>query len=250
MCRIILAVGKRLPVPDILAAACGMSQGRTADHDGPITCHPNGWGAVWRAGGRLVAHRDVRPMWTSLTAAPLADVRTDVLAVHVRHRTLATTSGVEFTHPLGRGGWYFMHNGFLPTVYRALGLPASRFDSGEYFDYVVPEGARELDRRATLHRLRSLPPGGNSGNAVAMNRDRSYVIHWSPADTPYPRYFTMHRLRLPDLQVISSEVVPALAPRSEWTPLDLDDVVEITHPNAEERTSNDAGHSRMASNRV
>jgi hypothetical protein len=236
MCRLIFARG-RVPVTDVLHAALDMSTGRTADHDGPTTCHPNGWGAVWRDDDRpdgLGAHREVRCLEDSWCEAPLRGLRTDVLAVHVRHATLPHTLGPRFTHPLYRPGppqpWYFMHNGFLPTVYRNLGLPASRFDSAEYFDYLVPPGAVALPARRTLARLRAIPPGGSSGNAIAVNPTTSYVVHWSARGNPYPRYFAMHRLRLPDLLVISSEIVPTLAAADRWEPLRPQRVFEIPHP--------------------
>jgi len=236
MCRLILACGD-VPVPDIVQAALGMSTGGTADHEGPITCHPNGWGAVWRdrdAPTGLAVHRDTRSMAESWTAAPFAGLRTDVLAIHARHATLPHTIGVEYTHPLQRRDdavpWYFMHNGFLPTVHRSLGLSMSRFDSAEYFDYLVPRGAREISPEQALARLRALEPGGTSGNAVVVTPHRSYVVHWSPAGSPYPRYFTMHRLRRPDLEVISSEVIPRLGPRDRWEPLPPGTVLDLPHP--------------------
>jgi glutamine amidotransferase len=235
MCRLILARG-RVPVPSVVAAALAMSTGLTADHEGPIRCHPNGWGAVWRTPDSptgLRAHRDCRSMASSVAEAPLAGLETDLLAVHVRHATLPHNHGLEFTHPLHRADgpvpWYFMHNGFLPTVHRALGLPASTFDSLEYFDYVVARDSDRLDPAATIARLRALRPGGSSGNAFAINGERSHVIHWSPEQTPYPRYFTMHRLELPDLTVFSSEIIPRLAPRVRWDPLPPGTVLDLPH---------------------
>ncbi|MEV0136696.1 class II glutamine amidotransferase [Dactylosporangium sp. NPDC050688] len=234
MCRLILARG-RFDVAEIVQAALGMSTGGTADHESPVKCHPNGWGAVWRdpaEPGTLRVHRDPRTMADSWSAGPLCAVRADVLAIHVRHATLPHTMGERFTHPLQRAGeampWYFMHNGFLPTVHRSLGLPASRFDSAEYFDYLVPPGSAAIAAAEALRRLRAIPPGGSSGNAVVINPDRSYVVHWSPPGTPYPRYFSMHRLRRPGLDVVASEVIPALG--SGWTPLDADVVLNLPHP--------------------
>ncbi|MFC1418879.1 hypothetical protein [Streptacidiphilus cavernicola] len=235
MCRLILAHGA-FSVPAVLDAAVAMSTGRTADHDGPTQVHPNGWGAVWSAADAphgFGVHRDVRPLAESLDDSPLPGITTGFLAVHARHATLARNSGLTCTHPLERPGpapWWFMHNGFLPTVHRNLGLPASRFDSREYFDWVVPHGADRLDETQTLERLAAIEPGGSSGNAIVVNPRAAYVIHWSPPDVAAPRYFAMSLLQTPDFTVVASEVVPELAPAGSWTPLKPGSVLEIPLP--------------------
>ena len=224
MCRLILAVGSFDP-GDILAAAVAMSRGETADHDNATVCHAHGWGAVWRdrESGALVAHRDERPIWAGAAQSPLAGISTDFLAIHARNASLPEKQGIGFTHPLTRDGddWYFMHNGYLPTVHRLVGLDRSEFDSAEYFDYLVPRGATGLNETDALGRLRALPPGGStSGNAIAIHPRGAYLVHWSPADTPTPRFFTMHRLSTADADVFSSERVPGLAAAPLWRELD------------------------------
>ncbi|MFF3546808.1 class II glutamine amidotransferase [Streptomyces platensis] len=233
MCRLIVAAGD-FRATDILAAAEAMSCGRTADHDGPTDVHPNGWGAVWRQSDApygLGRHRDVRPLAESFRESPVPGLSTDFLAVHARHATLAKNHGPRFTHPLERSGgafpWLFMHNGFQPTVHRLLGMAESEFDSREYFDYIVPAGTRRLDEAETLDRLNSIPRGGSSGNAIAVNPYSAYVIHWTSPDTLSPRYFGMYRLQTDRCLVIASEVIPDLAPADHWEPLKPDSVTEI-----------------------
>jgi glutamine amidotransferase len=233
MCRLILAAGAFDPAA-VLAAAIEMSCGLTADHDNATKRHLHGWGAVWREAdtGELRVHRDPRPAADTAGASPAARARTDFLAVHVRNASLPHTRGPRFTHPLHRPGddWYFMHNGYLPTVHQMLGLPASDFDSAEYFDYLLPPGTRALEEEATLARLRAIPPGGMSGNAIAVRRERAHLVHWSPPDTPTPRFFQMHRLTLPGLEVVASEAVPSLAPDRLWRHLPADTVVTFPFP--------------------
>ncbi|MBY8885137.1 hypothetical protein K7472_09810 [Streptomyces sp. PTM05] len=225
MCRLILATG-RFDAGDILDAAVDMSCGRTADHDGPTNVHPNGWGAVWRqhdAPHGLAVHRDVRPLGESAEDSPIRGVETDFLAVHARHATLPRNQGLRCTHPLERGGaypWYFMHNGFLPTVHQLLGMAESEFDSGEYFDYIVPRDTRELDEASTLRLLAAIPQGGSSGNAIAVSPDHAYVIHWTTPGTAAQRYFRMHTVTTERFRVVASEVVPSLAPPEQWRPLE------------------------------
>ncbi|MEU8844331.1 hypothetical protein AB0D97_35395 [Streptomyces roseus] len=231
MCRIILASGD-FAAADIAAAALEMSCGRTADHDNPTKVHAHGWGAVWREPGHgLRAHADVRPLAQSLHESPVPETKTDFLAIHTRNATLESQRGPAFTHPLTRDdGWYFMHNGYLPTAYLALGLEASAFDSREYFDHLVPYGADGLDQAAALGKLDALPSGGNSGNAVAVHPVGAYLVHWSAPDVATPVFFTMQRLSLPGLEVIASEIVPALAPAAQWEPLPAGTVTHFPFP--------------------
>lgn len=230
MCRLIVATGT-FDTRTIVEAAVAMAAGQTANHDSSFVVHPHGWGAVWRDPASptgLSALRDIRPAVESVLESGLAGITTDFLAIHVRHASSLTTRGPEFTHPLHRSsdGWYFMHNGFAPTVHQLLGLPCSTFDSAEYFDYLVPAGAQALEPRETLERLRAIPPGGNPGNVVAVSRDRAYVVHWRPGATS-PRYFTMHELVEPGRRIVASDVVPSLAPIDRWRPIPPETVLEL-----------------------
>lgn len=234
MCRLVLAQG-RFDVRAIVHAAVAMSEGRTADHEGPTRCHRNGWGAIWKEAGApngLALHRDTRPISTEgVESSPVWGKETDFLAVHVRHATLARNAGLEFTHPLEREGaagpWYFMHNGFQPTVHRMLGREHSHFDSREYFEYIVDPERDALDPGATLEKLRAIPPGGTSGNAIAVNPRRAYLIHWTPPNTAYPRYFSMHRLSGSGYFVFASEIIPALGSAERWEPVPGEHVFEF-----------------------
>lgn len=255
MCRLILARGE-FDVGRVVAAAVGMSLGRTADHNGPTRVHPNGWGAIWRDPdnpGMLAFHRDPGPIAEGLGDSPLPGLRTDFLAIHTRHATVAANLGLAFTHPLVRTDpsttWYFMHNGYLPTIHRLLGLTASRFDSAEYFDYAIPVGMTALDEAELLPRLRAVPPGGSSGNAIAVNGTDAYVVHWTPTAEADRRYFTIHMLETPTSLVVSSEVVPALAPAARWRQLEPDRVVRIPLTPAECRGGDDGAHTSMGSGR-
>ncbi|MFJ1706978.1 class II glutamine amidotransferase [Kitasatospora sp. NPDC088346] len=228
MCRLILAHGS-FAAADIAAAAVQMSCGATADHDNATTVHAHGWGAVWRdpVDGGLRVHRDVRPAADSLLASPVAHVRTDFLAIHVRNATLPGNRGLTFTHPLERpeDDWYFMHNGYLPTVYELLGMSESVFDSAEYFDYLIPPRTAGLEQASALARLRAIPPGGMSGNAIAVHPDRAHLVHWSPPGTRTPVFFAMHRHTTADRLVVASEIVADLAPAEHWDPLPADTVL-------------------------
>lgn len=233
MCRLILARGD-FRTDDIVDAALAMSAGDTADHEGPTRVHPDGWGAVWRdptVAGTLGYHRDVRSMADSVHESPIRSVHSDFLTIHTRHATLKRNAGLRFTHPLERiedgFTWYFMHNGFLPTVYQRLGLPGSKFDSAEYFEYIVPRDSMMIDENETRMRLRAIPPGGTSGNAVAVNREYAYIIHWTSELNRFPRYFVMHRLVRPNVLVVSSEIISALAAPAEWEPLKPEQILSI-----------------------
>lgn len=181
MCRFINACGCFDSVA-VLDAALGMSTGVAALGVVPTRVHPNGWGAVRRtAEGALATHQNHRSLAESLEHAGLDALGTDMLAVHVRYATLPDRIGPRFTHPLERlddsGPWYFMHNGFPPTVCQSLGLSASAFNFAEYFDHLLPRGEERLDIDRTLARLRAIPPGGTSGNAVLLDPRQGCVVH-------------------------------------------------------------------------
>lgn len=230
----ILAMGK-FSTRSVLNAALAMSEGITANHNSPIRCHPNGWGAVWRspqAPHGLFCHRDTFSFKVSFETSPLHKIKTDFLAVHVRHATLAHNQGLSCTHPISREGmsppWYLLHNGFLPTVYQKLGRERSIFDSREYFDYIVPDkGEQTIDPIKTIEKLENLPSGGSSANAILVNPYRAYVIHWTPKDTQYRDYFTMHRLITESATFIASDIIPALAPPECWSALKWGEVLEL-----------------------
>jgi len=232
MCRLILAAGTFDP-HDIVKGAVAMALGNTANHDSPLRCHPDGWGALWSDPASptgMSVLRDVRQADETALNSGLSAARTPFLAIHVRNATHTSTRGLQYTHPLQRSadGWYFMHNGSQPTVHKMLGLEHSTFDSAEYFDYVIPTGALKLDEQQTLHRLRRIPKGGNSGNAFAVCKARAYVIHWQTPDSPWKHYFTMHQLFEPERRVIASEVIPAIAPAKYWEPLAPDTLIELS----------------------
>lgn len=236
MCRMILASGA-FDAGRVLAAAVAMSRGETADHDNATTCHRHGWGAVWRdpATGRVQSHRDPRPAWQGIPDSPLDGLVTDFLAVHVRNATLPEKQGGRYTHPLTRPGddWHFMHNGYMPTVHRLLGTERSEFDSAEYFDYLVPPGTAALAEDEVLARLRAVPPGGStSGNAIAVHRGGAVVVHWSPRETPTPRFFTLHRFTDRRLRVVASERIPALAAPGRWHEVAPASVLQFPFPPA------------------
>jgi predicted glutamine amidotransferase len=234
MCRLILARGA-FHSDDIVDAALAMSTGLTGDHERPVSAHSHGWGAVWRdpaSEDGFGVHRDDRAMVDSEQESPVRSVRSDFLAIHSRRASIDHQRGPRFVHPLRRRergfSWYFMHNGFLPTVYQRLDLHASDFDTAEYFEYVVPKGTRTIDPDETRSRLRAMPPGGMAANAFAVNDEKVYVVHWMYEPNPYPRYFQMHQLVRPERLVVASEVIPSLGPVEEWEPLKPEQILEIS----------------------
>lgn len=237
MCRMIMASGD-FDVAKIMAAAVAMSRGESADHDNATVRHCHGWGAIWRnvRTGDLGIHRDTRPAWQGIPSSGLTKQPMDFLAIHVRNATLKAQEGAGFTHPLSRPGddWHFMHNGYMPTVHQLLGLQRSEFDSAEYFDYLIPPGTAALREEDVLHRLRAIPPGSStSGNAIAVRRDGASIVHWSPRTTPTPRFFTLHEYATPEVRIIASERVPALANLSMWQGLPPESVLNIPFPSRE-----------------
>jgi glutamine amidotransferase len=230
----ILAAG-RFSTQSVLNAALSMSEGVTAKPDSPVSYHRDGWGALWREPGNqgLSIYRDTRFIKESLKEFLLQEIKPDLLAVHIRSATLTHNQGLEYTHPITREGtaitWYMMHNGYLPTVYQKLGLERSIFDSREYFDYIIPkEGDKLPPHSKILEKLESLAPGGSSANAIIVNSRKAYVIHWTPKDTQFSLYFTMHKLTTEYATFIASDIIPDLAPPECWSSLTRGEVLEFS----------------------
>ena len=96
-----------------------------------------------------------------------------------------------------------------------------------------------------------MTPGGSSGNAIVVNPERSYAVHWNPPDNPHPRYFTMHRLELPGLVVVASEVIAALAPADQWRPLPPNSITVLpAHGSTEGDAHHVHDHHQLAAHRA
>ncbi len=230
MCRMIMAQGV-FSVAAVLAAAKAMSCGETAQHDGPIREHPNGWGCLWLEEGKIRTLHGAGAFADALPSLNITGIRTQFLAVHVRHATLDKNRGIQFSHPLhrqsGETQWYLMHNGFLPTLYQHLGLDESCFDSAEYLDYIVTGiTPPDFTRHYLLEKMAQVAPGGSSGNAFFITSEKAWAWQWQPEDTPFPRYFTMHFCQNEHSVVIASEQIPSLGVR--WRPMNNHELHEIT----------------------
>ncbi len=232
MCRMILARGD-FSVEQVIEAARAMCSGESAQHDGPIKEHPNGWGCLWLEGDQVRTLHGTGSFAKSIQEIDVSKINTRFLAIHVRHATLSKNMGIEFSHPLNRTSndtpWYLMHNGFLPTIYPHLGLESSNFDSAEYLQYIV-EGITPAD--ITEHYLKSkmakLAPGGSAGNAFFMTAEKAWAWQWHPDDTPFPRYFTLHKYQHQGTEYIASEQISALGEASHWHPMSNHQLHEIS----------------------
>ncbi|WP_437608952.1 class II glutamine amidotransferase [Erwinia sp. V71] len=219
-------------VAAVLDAARAMSCGETAQHDGPIRQHPNGWGILWHDNGEIRTLHGAGTFAEALPDIAIDEIRGSFLAVHVRHATLSKNSGVQFSHPLHHTSaeteWFMMHNGFLPTVYQQLGLTASHFDSAEYLHYIADQiTPADLTRDYLQEKMARVAPGGSSGNAFFVTQEKAWAWQWYPEDTLFPHYFTLNRYQDKHTHYISSEVIPALGAASDWCQMNNHDLHEF-----------------------
>lgn len=234
MCRMILALG-RIDAHAVFRAAQAMSQGQTASCDAPIRLHPDGWGAVYRRRGQrhLGVYRSTEPVFAA-SAVSFLSMELDLLVVHARHATRSETRGLEFTHPItivnAEADWHLLHNGFLPSVYRALGEPRSTFDSLEYLRYILPPSGFQLDAADVLGKLNALEPEGTSANAVVLSQYHVYILHYTFPTAMARQYFTMHRLQEGRALYVASDPIPQLAPLPRWEPLPPRSLIELPLP--------------------
>ena len=233
MCRLLLAFGK-VDIPLVLYSAARMADGATAQHDGPIVQHPNGWGAAWMhpKSKEWVIHREPQSILESLDLMQPISYDINFLAVHTRHATLIQNQGMPFTHPLQRFGgidsWYLMHNGFLPSIAEECFKKPSVFDSREYLEFLVPSKTERLDTTAVLQRLNQVNHSrGTSGNSFIFNKNYFYIIHWSTPMKPYPKYFKLQYANSDGATYVSSEIIPDLVAVKEWKEIPLSTITEI-----------------------
>ncbi|EPC4489310.1 class II glutamine amidotransferase [Serratia liquefaciens] len=232
MCRMILACGD-FSVVQVMDAARAMCCGETAQHDGPIKVHPNGWGCLWLENGKVHTLHGSEAFADALPSIDITHIHTHFMAIHVRHATLNKNMGVQFSHPLFRQcndtRWYLMHNGFLPTIYPHLGLDSSYFDSAEYLEYIVDHiTPKDLTRSYLADKMAQLAPGGSSGNAFFVTDDKAWVWQWHPDVTLFPSYFTMHIYQYGNTKYIASEQVLALGEETHWRQMRNHELHEIT----------------------
>ncbi len=236
VCRMIAAIGQ-FSTTEVLKAAKSMSLGRIADHEHPVRKHDDGWGALWleqNSHDRIGAYRSLTAIGDELEEFAKRVPRTEFLAIHVRKATIPEQQGLQYTHPISRGGrsvpWYIMHNGCVPTVYRELGLSCSSFDTAEYFEYICPRMGDRVDADDVLRKLDHLSSKNTSANAFLVNQSHFYVVHWYPENSPYPRFYTVFVARTGRATFISSEVIRELAPANVWQPLPRVGLLEFPLP--------------------
>ena len=108
-----------------------------------------------------------------------------------------------------------------------LGKAQSHFDSLDYFEYLIDPDSTDLDPAQALSKLKRLPEGGSAANAIAVNQQCAYLVHYVFPGTRCRRYFQMHRLGLPSGTVYASEVLPQLAPAARWNALEPQHVLKV-----------------------
>ncbi|MBL4646386.1 MAG: hypothetical protein JKY99_08010 [Rhizobiales bacterium] len=227
MCRMLLATGD-FPIEKTLNAAISMAQGKTCPHPAPSNDHPHGFGLVWSDPEQPTGYATFKcldPLGLQSASQLMSQagpslIRTRLLAVHARYATRPRDMGQEFSHPLevntAQGPSYFMHNGFLPFAYQHLGLPESRFDTAEYFQLV-----RTLLKAGSLEQqltdiLEPMGKPGSAANMIFIDGAKARVFNWWPQGHKFSDYFRMQILKRAAHTIISSDVLPDLAPHSHW----------------------------------
>ncbi|MBQ4878190.1 hypothetical protein J8M21_13335 [Pseudoalteromonas luteoviolacea] len=232
MCRMILALGNLDP-HKIFNACATMSQGLTAKHKGPVKVHPNGWGAIWKQHDKIDTHHSVDALTYDTNHGALPESQLPFIAVHARHATVPKNQGIQFAHPLKKTiqgiDWYMMHNGFMPTVYKALNMPESVFDSEEYMRYVfeLQKDNKFCADTLTKH-LDQLDPGNSSGNTFFVSNNKVYVYQWFPIDSQLECYFSLNLFESDNQLIIASEIIPDIADEKRWRKLSRGQLLEFS----------------------
>lgn len=233
MCRMILAMGS-FSSPNIFNACIQMSQGFTANHNGQIKIHANGWGALWKdpINNNLTTQRSTEALTFNSKINALNNDKVTFLAVHARHATVPSNQGIEYSHPIeltkNQRHWYMMHNGFMPTVALELGMPLSKFDSIEYLQFLLANNENNFDARQVTEALDRLQQGNSSGNIFLINDSKAYIYQWYPKSTQFESYFTLNVFESDNQFIVTSEIIPDIAPASQWRSMKRGEAIELS----------------------
>jgi len=170
--------------------------------------HPDGWGAVYEADGKLEVIRSVLPFWSDPKVELLAE--RPVFLLHARHASVGAVTE-ENTHPFveerfGKA-FYFCHNGTIDDLLIS-GYPGGT-DSLRYFRYLL-DRFDERDPEGSLSRAVLDLDDFTAANAFLLTDQFLCVIN---RYRKYPRYYTVHRTG----DLFSSEPLPEIA--ADWEPL-------------------------------
>jgi predicted glutamine amidotransferase len=229
----IAAVGG-FPVSLLAEGLRAMAANANAGHEHEFTGrgaefqHDSGWGAVFRAGGRLERLRSTAPCFRDAGYGALDAIRSDLVVIHARRAKNPRTISTVNTHPFvagWRGGeWAFCHNGEVRDTGQLTRDPA-----------LVPEGSTDSEL-LFFHILTALNGGGPAELSAILSRIRDFtcvnclVVRPSSLlvstrrapDSTTPRYYTMWRADGdgPDgpYVLISSEPLRDIS--EGWRPLD------------------------------
>lgn len=188
-----------------------MARGRNARHElyerpGHFT-HPDGWGAVFEDGGRLVRVRSTRPCWEDPALGELAGRR--VFLLHARRASRGDLR-IENVHPfeheaVGRG-WFFCHNG---TIRDPLPRPVwaeGETDSEAYFGKILESSGCRVTVESLGRVVRSLEDY-TSLNAYLLSESEAFVVcAWRDLEL----YYTLHTTDTLDGPLFSSEPLAEL----------------------------------------
>ena len=228
MCRMIAARGNF--DPDAVFQACQlMSCGHSAEHETQGKQHPDGWGAMWAdTQDGVQTHKSLAHVQHD--ELPLFQGSPSFLALHARQATLKEKAGFRFTHPLEADAaapkHYLMHNGYLPTVHKRIGLPESDFDSAEYFSFLLANEHLLEDSVALTREMDALEEGSRGGNMFFLKGVEHLTTYvWHPLGSPFTDFLTMWRWMGADAEIISSERHIHLAPLDEWRPVTRGEMV-------------------------
>lgn len=235
MCRLLAAVGRAAPVDRLFAAASRMARGAGWNHERGDMVHDAGWGAAWYvADSGWCSHKSVTPIFQDAQACRLVDLLADrhpsALLIHVRNSSFNGLRGHAFLHPQFHETdsglrWGIMHNGSLSPLRDLLGSEAGMFDTADYVRFAAPLLGQDDPPNRLVEAMEELPRGWTSANAFLYSHRRLLVVNLFPADTPHPRFYTMHQAVADGIRYFASEPCPEVA--SSWSPLGRRVAVEI-----------------------
>ena len=244
MCRM-LAVLSRKPIPEaILMSFRDLADTGKGFRDfgcpqpNPKTGHPDGWGiACVGSDGEFYARSALKatadPKYEdAVRRVNRACSPPMILLAHVRWATYRDTVQEQFCHPfrreIGQRVVWFAHNGDIQGVRLEDGKIDSQIIFDGFAEALGPEPRPLPELKQSLAKakeaLDARYPRKVESYTFLLLDDRRLIAH-RDARTCVP-YYTLHETKTEDVQVVCSEVLPALPGR--WRMLRNGEYVELT----------------------
>ena len=219
MCRMLIAIGKNIPLKPLLLNLKAMAQDKTIKHEHnnkePFQ-HPDGWGISYLKHNRWITKKSTKPIFKDQNISKHFSIQTPIFLAHVR-KTSGTSISYENTHPFHIKTKHhkpndpilqnitFCHNGSINdniTFDTSLFTPQGQTDTEQLLYAILTEYHQTNNLIQSIqHQIKQLQ--NYSGTNIILATPQQTII--ALAKNKYPKYFQMYLHQTKNYTIISSE---------------------------------------------